>query len=1252
MNGENEAQEMDESEIDGFVMEEEGGIHIGDIYIPPPPPPALTMENTGPRLVISQIAIEDFKSYAGVQILGPFNKSFSSIIGPNGSGKSNVIDSMLFVFGYRAQKIRSKKISVLIHNSKEHPNIDKCRVSVHFKKIIDKPDGGQEEVPGSEIVISRTAMKDNSSFYTIGDKRVPRQEVAKLLRSHGVDLDHNRFLILQEPLKLMEEQVEAMNEQRTTHLNRVKAIEKEKDQLEGPKNAAIKYLKTENELTQCHSLIYQCQLHDKGKALEAAKEEQKQVEERFASLRERLDAISQKKNEKETTMKTIHENLEAATKEMESLKEQFKTLEQEDAKINDEKKRKNQLRKKLQENLQAEQTKAEQLKDVPEKNREKIQELEKASEMAEKEKVEAEETLNQAMSSLRDETKPLQEKKAVLETQLIDLKKDVNETKAARDMAQSDLDVYQRTERTEKTRLEQLQDQRKTATQQLQQKAMELKELEKTIPRMEKELSGGKKELAELAEKEGGLHEQHQGLCLQLEESRSAMHASRNTNRVLDALMQQKRSGNIHGIIGRMGDLGAIDERWDVAISTACPQLENILVETVDTAEECINFLKTHDIGRATFIALDQMQEYNRQANSTIKTPENVPRLFDLVKIQDDLYRPAFYFILRDTLVAETLDQATRIAYGAQRWRVVTLRGDLIEVSGIMSGGGKKMSSGRMGCRLSSGSAEITPEQLSVMESRIKDFERELSHIHARKEELEPLIVRLTKDLRDSTAKHKKLQLEVPGLEEQVPRLDSQIQEQEEKVAKVASDPREVKKLEAEIKKKAQDYEKAVEKSSGLEKEVKSLHERILEVNKSRTKDAQQHLDRAKSQKAMIGLVEQFRTTGLVQNANEGHSEERQLNLKKSENKVESMKVEVEELEVTLKGLVGRQKEIEEHASQNMQRSEQLKEEKEELEEGGGKVKKKLDALTEEENQLRKEKISFDEAMEKVLETVKDIKTTVNQIKSKLGKLQLEEVEGEETEPLKTLTEQELEDLDREALKSKITSLEGELKDQKPNLKVIKEYRDKLDQYLAKVDELHQLTQRRDHLKSRLSDLKINRLNEFMTGFGIISMKLKEIYQMITQGGDAELELVNSLDPFEEGISFSVRPPKKSWKNISNLSGGEKTLSSLALVFALHYYRPTPIYVMDEIDAALDFRNVAIIGEYVQSRTKNAQFIIISLRTQMFELASTLVGIYKTNNATHSVVVNPKEITRMAEVLSNPAGHSPGRKRRLEEDAR
>jgi len=221
------------------------------------------------------------------------------------------------------------------------------------------------------------------------------------------------------------------------------------------------------------------------------------------------------------------------------------------------------------------------------------------------------------------------------------------------------------------------------------------------------------------------------------------------------------------------------------------------------------------------------------------------------------------------------------------------------------------------------------------------------------------------------------------------------------------------------------------------------------------------------------------------------------------------------------------------------------------------------------------------------------------------------------------MTEEEILAINMEELNYELTAIDENLAKSKPNMAAIAEYKKKEEVYLERVAELDKITAARDEQRKHHDDLRKQRLNDFMEGFAIITGKLKEMYQMITLGGDAELELVDSLDPFAEGIVFSVRPPKKSWKNISNLSGGEKTLSSLALVFALHYYKPTPLYVMDEIDAALDFKNVSIVANYIKERTRNAQFIIISLRSNMFELADRLVGIYKTDNCTKSVTINP-----------------------------
>lgn len=208
----------------------------------------------------------------------------------------------------------------------------------------------------------------------------------------------------------------------------------------------------------------------------------------------------------------------------------------------------------------------------------------------------------------------------------------------------------------------------------------------------------------------------------------------------------------------------------------------------------------------------------------------------------------------------------------------------------------------------------------------------------------------------------------------------------------------------------------------------------------------------------------------------------------------------------------------------------------------------------------------------------------------KLSKLSLQSLDFNENNPaeeesspraeqqLPTYSKDELDDMNKDQLKAQIAALEEKTQNASADLSVLTEYRRRCTEHASRSADLSTALSARDTAKSRLDTLRSLRLTGFMTGFSTISLRLKEMYQMITMGGNAELELVDSFDPFAEGILFSVMPPKKSWKNIGNLSGGEKTLSSLALVFALHGYRPTPLYVMDEIDAALDFRNVSLLA--------------------------------------------------------------------------
>ena len=159
------------------------------------------------RLMITKMELTNFKSYAGTKTIGPFHKCFSSVVGPNGSGKSNVIDAMLFVFGKRAKKLRLNKVSELIHSSdayKDSP-LQYAKVSVYFHEIVDTGEGDDdyEVVEGSEIVISRLARRDNSSQYQLGNRNATFKKVAEFLGSKGIDLDNNRFLILQGEVEMI-----------------------------------------------------------------------------------------------------------------------------------------------------------------------------------------------------------------------------------------------------------------------------------------------------------------------------------------------------------------------------------------------------------------------------------------------------------------------------------------------------------------------------------------------------------------------------------------------------------------------------------------------------------------------------------------------------------------------------------------------------------------------------------------------------------------------------------------------------------------------------------------------------------------------------------------------------------------------------------------------------------------------------------------------------------------------------------------
>ncbi|KAK1344178.1 hypothetical protein QTO34_014743 [Cnephaeus nilssonii] len=1165
-----DAAETPSEEIDNRSLEEILN------SIPPPPPPAMTNEAGAPRLMITHIVNQNFKSYAGEKILGPFHKRFSCIIGPNGSGKSNVIDSMLFVFGYRAQKIRSKKLSVLIHNSDEHKDIQSCTVEVHFQKIIDKEGDDYEVIPNSNFYVSRTAYRDNTSVYHISGKKKTFKDVGNLLRSHGIDLDHNRFLILQgeveqiammkpkgqtehdegmleylediigcgrlnEPIKVLCRRVEILNEHRGEKLNRVKMVEKEKDALEGEKNIAIEFLTLENEIFRKKNHVCQYYIHDLQKRVAEMETQKEKINEDTKEINEKSSMLSNEMKAKNKAVKDVEKKLNKITKYIEENKEKFTQLDLEDVQVREKLKHASSKAKKLEKQLQKDKEKVEEFESVPAKSENIITETTTRKNTLEKEKEKEEEKLKEVMDSLKQETQGLQKEKESQEKELMGFSKLVNEARSKMDVAQSELDIYL--------------SRHNTAVSQLKRKAA-IRDIEGKLPQTERELKEKEKELQNLTQEEIKCKSLVRDLFQKVEEAKSSLAMNQSRGKVLDAIIKEKKSGRIPGIYGRLGDLGAIDEKYDVAISSCCRALDYIVVDSIDTAQECVNFLKRQNIGVATFIGLDKMAVWAKKMTK-IQTPENTPRLFDLVKVKDEEIRQAFYFALRDTLVADNLDQATRVAYQKdRRWRVVTLQGQIIEQSGTMTGGGSKVMKGRMGSSV----VEVSEEEVNKMESQLQRDSQKAVQIQEQKVQLEEAVVKLKHSQREMRNTLEKFTASIQPLSEQEEYLNVQVKELEANVLATAPDKKKQKLLEENVNAFKTEYDNVAERAGKIEAEVKRLHNIIVEINNHKLKAQQDKLDKINKQldecasaitKAQVAIKTADR------------------NLKKAQDSVFRTDKEIKD------------------------------------------TAKEIGDLTAELKSLE----------DKATEVIKNTNA------AEISKISLHPIEDNPVEEILVLSPEDLEAIKNpDSITNQIALLEAQCHEMKPNLGAIAEYKKKEELYLQRVAELDKITHERDNFRQAYEDLRKQRLNEFMAGFYIITNKLKENYQMLTLGGDAELELVDSLDPFSEGIMFSVRPPKKSWKKIFNLSGGEKTLSSLALVFALHHYKPTPLYFMDEIDAALDFKNVSIVAFYIYEQTKNAQFIIISLRNNMFEISDRLIGIYKTYNITKSVAVNPKEI--------------------------
>ena len=1139
--------------------------------------------------------------------------------------------------------MRQGKLGDLIHSSEKRRDLNQCSVEIFFEEI----DSKENPIPGSQLVVSRTAYKNHKSDYSINGAKSNFTEVTDLLKRKGIDLDHQRFLILQGEVesialmkpkaqnehedglleyiediigtnkyieKISENQVALTDIQRecSEKGSRLRIAEKEKNSLLEAKQIAEEYLTKESELLDKKGLLYHVSKFQAKKETEQISNEIEALEENFEAQVEKYEKYVNVANEIEKEYSAKSKAYEEACNQVADVIKEASKFEKQDIKLQENRKHLMKKIKSVEKSIGDQEStfnqKAQMMQNHSLELEKKQEEMKELSEKREK----AEAELQKIRESLKDKTQVFQAKIDKERQCLAPFTAKIAKLESKIQVAKSEYEMLYNSIHSASAEISKLQEKIKDL---LEEKAEREEEYKSLVAEKDLAVEQGQEEkqkLERIQNEKRKLKQEIQSEKAEYEDGKSSLNSMSSKGHVLEALMAETKSGRIKGVFGRLGDLGIIDSKYDVAISTACGALDHIVVDTTSTGQNCVEFLRANNLGRATFIILEKM----KNPNPISGLPSNVFRLFDLIKPKDAKFAPAFYHSLRDTLVADNLQQANKLAYGQKRFKVVTLDGKVIDKSGTMSGGGNRQFKGGM---KSSFQSDISASQLKKIEKSLEQKQEKLIEIV----ELES---KLQKNLSEKDNQIYKIDFELSKIEMSLKSIDEQGMDIERQLKAISgkqtkTDPKEVKKLqqlETLIKQYAVDQDSERTASAEIEERIKLLQEKILEIGGVKLKAQTAKVESINEQ---ISLC-QSRMTKLQVELNGGN---RNLNNKKS--KLPQLEKERNELNEKLQAL---DSEIEEQRKQSksiLQQSEKIKNDLEDSKEELDDLKKKLEKSKKSVAKIKALEIEFKSKTEDLQRNLKKLNEVIKMSIQQIENISTLKAKKRDSNQITLYSDEDLEEMeiDLESLRQEINSLEDFLQTSQPNLTVIEEFEAKNEEFERLRAEFEVATEKKETINEEFDRLAEKRLSEFMAGFNQISQTLKEMYQLITLGGNAELELVDSLDPFSEGIIFSVMPPKKSWKNISNLSGGEKTLSSLALVFALHQFKPTPIYVMDEIDAALDFRNVSIVASYIKERTKGAQFIVISLRNDMFELADRLVGIYKTHDCTKTVSINPKQ---------------------------
>ncbi|KAM9445813.1 structural maintenance of chromosomes protein 1A [Clarias gariepinus] len=1198
------------------------------------------------------IEIENFKSYKGRQIIGPFRK-FTAIIGPNGSGKSNLMDAISFVLAEKTSNLRVKTLKDLIHGAPVgKPAANRACVSMVYCE------DNADERTFTRVIIGA------SSEYRIDNKVVGLSEYSEELEKLGILIKARNFLVFQgavesiamknpkERTALFEEisrsgelaqeydrrKKEMVKAEEDTQFNyhRKKNIAAERKEAKQEKEEAERYQRLKDEVVRANVQLQLFKLYHNESEIEKLNRELSQRNREIEKDRKRMDHIEEELKDKKRELGRMMREQQNVEKE----------IKEKDAELNQKRpqyiKAKENTSHKIKK-LEAARKSLQNAQKMYKKRKADMEELDREQGAVEMSRQEFEERMEEeAQSQGQDLT--LEENQV---KQYHRLKEEAS--KRAATLAQ-ELEKFNRDQKADQDRLD-LEERKKVETEaKIKQKIREIEENQKRIEKLEDYIATSRQSLDEQRRMEEELTEEVELAKRRIDEINMEL------NQVMEQLgdaridrqenSRQQRKAEIMesikrlypgSVYGRLIDLcQPTQKKYQIAVTKVLGKnMDAIIVDSEKTGRDCIQYIKEQRGEPETFLPLDYLEV--KPTDEKLRELRGAKLVIDVIRYEPPHIKKALQYACGNALVCENVEDARRIAFGGPyRHKTVALDGTLFQKSGVISGGASDLKAKarrwdeKAVDKLKDKKEKLTEELKEQMKAKRK--EAELRQVQSQAHGLQMRLKYSQSDLEQTKTRH----------------LSLNMQEKSKLESELANFGPRINDIRRIIQSRERDITQLRDRMNLVEDEVfvefckeigvRNIREFEEEKVKRQNEIAKKRLE-FETQKTRLAIQLDYEKNQLKEDQEKVMMWEQTV--KKDESEIERLKKEEHR---QMKIIDETMAQLQDLKNQHLTKKGEVNDKNREMED----IRKKLGSANKELTQLQKEVTAIETKLEQkrsdrhnLLQACKmqDIKLplksgTMDDISQEEGGSQVDDsISSHKTSSSVHAKEalieidysnlhEDLKDaLSEEEIKIEMNTLQQRLNEQQsilqrisaPNMKAMEKLESVRDKFQETSDEFEAARKRAKKAKQAFEQIKKERFDRFNTCFESVATNIDEIYKALSRNSSAQAFLgpENPEEPYLDGINYNCVAPGKRFRPMDNLSGGEKTVAALALLFAIHSYKPAPFFVLDEIDAALDNTNIGKVANYIKDQSlQNFQAVVISLKEEFYTKADSLIGVY------------------------------------------